>query len=262
VSNTDSETPRVGLHAVYGDAFYETTEVGRYFYFVGQIWPRCEALAYFRETGFLHPSSLDRPTRELENEVEIWRYLERQQDALVSWLDEEGKGGRLRQQDVRVLVRERHQRLSGLHHRLGEQLQISRYQLERLRPDKSSSSLQISGLRLNSPLDISLAVQGGALTIVVYGMHILVHVMKDPERVGAWLPRVVKGFRIGMQEATRAKQPPQSSLSEEEHMQVLTSSVAEIQDMAQEGLEGLHPDLVETEGAGDTPEDITGEFYD
>jgi hypothetical protein len=203
----------------------------------------------------------------VENELEVWRYVYRQQDALASVLGEEAKRGRLREQDIleqvrpRVLVRERQERLSDLHHRLGEQSRKVGFNSKRQGPHEPSS-LQVSGLRLNSPLDLSLVVQGGGLAIVAYAIHLLAHVMKDPESVGAWLPRVVKGFRIGTREAKLANQPTRSSLDREEYEEILVNAALEIEAASEGGLRVLHPVSIETEGAGDTPDDIMGEFYD
>jgi hypothetical protein len=57
-------------------------------------------------------------------------------------------------------------------------------------------------------MEVTFAVlQGGGVAgIVAYSIHLLVHLMRDPDRVGAWLPRLVAGWHRGMTEAERARQ--------------------------------------------------------
>jgi hypothetical protein len=59
-----------------------------------------------------------------------------------------------------------------------------------------SPELTFERIQLNSPLDLALAVQAaGGAGIVIYALHLLSAVLRDPERVGGWLPRLRAGGR-------------------------------------------------------------------
>jgi hypothetical protein len=61
-------------------------------------------------------------------------------------------------------------------------------------------SLYVQRLNINSPMEITFAVEGGVAAIGVYATYLLARVLKSPESVGAWLPRLVAGWHQGMQE--------------------------------------------------------------
>jgi hypothetical protein len=65
--------------------------------------------------------------------------------------------------------------------------------------------LVIRQLHVASPMDLSLLVQGGMTGISIYALHLLARIMKDPERVSAWLPRLMAGWHKGMSEVDEAK---------------------------------------------------------
>jgi hypothetical protein len=96
-------------------------------------------------------------------------------------------------------------------------------------------------------MDITLLVQGGAA--VMYAVHIFVRVMRDPQNVGAWLPRLVAGWRTGRREAEEAKQ----ALEQLEANQ--NAAVTALTDTAEQ-LARMMPRQVEAIGAGDPPVEI------
>jgi hypothetical protein len=51
----------------------------------------------------------------------------------------------------------------------------------------------------------AVAEGGGEAAAVIYTVHLLAEVMRDPERVGAWLPRVLAAWHIGMTKAEKAR---------------------------------------------------------
>ena len=54
-----------------------------------------------------------------------------------------------------------------------------------LHQQAAASNLVIRHLHIASAMDMALAVQGGAAAISVHAIHLLAHVMRDPERIGA-----------------------------------------------------------------------------
>jgi hypothetical protein len=56
-------------------------------------------------------------------------------------------------------------------------------------------------------MDIGLA-HGGTAIMVVYAIHLLVRVMRDPERIGAWLPRLVTSWHREWDAARKARAEP------------------------------------------------------
>lgn len=54
--------------------------------------------------------------------------------------------------------------------------------------------LKVERIQLNSPLDITLAIEAAGTTgVTVYAMHLLSAVLRHPERIGGWLPRLAAG---------------------------------------------------------------------
>jgi hypothetical protein len=51
----------------------------------------------------------------------------------------------------------------------------------------------------------ALAEGGGVTALVIYVVHLLVKVMRDPERLGAWLPRLLATWHREMTKAEKAR---------------------------------------------------------
>ena len=72
---------------------------------------------------------------------------------------------------------------------------------------ESLRRLKVERIQLNSPLDITLALEtAGSTGVIVYAMYLLGAVLRDPERIGGWLPRLAAGWHKGRLEARQALQ--------------------------------------------------------
>jgi hypothetical protein len=125
-------------------------------------------------------------------------------------------------------------------------------------PEALLLRLTIYRLRAESPMDLSIAIQGGAAAgIGIYALHLLSAVIRHPENVGAWLPRLLAGWRKGMSEAMEAKGLRfEPSEAEQSAADTPPAAVREIL-RARPKIRLLKPDDVDAAGAGETPEDIT-----
>jgi hypothetical protein len=86
-----------------------------------------------------------------------------------------------------------------------------------------SPRLMFERIRLSSPLEISLAIEAvGGTGITIYALHLLSAVLRDPERIGGWLPRLAAGWHRARKDAELARQErfqhdaPSTELSAEE----------------------------------------------
>jgi hypothetical protein len=97
-------------------------------------------------------------------------------------------------------------------------------------------------------MDITLLVQGSAA--VMYAVHIFVRVMRNPQSVGAWLPRLVAGWHTGQREAEEAKQARKRfEVNQKAAVIRLTNTAVQVSTI-------LTPRQVEAIGAGDPPAEI------
>jgi hypothetical protein len=234
----------VGIHAVYQEKRYPVSELGRYFVALDHAWRaslalasrnadvrdamQAGALAYLRRN---HPAGLAEAGWE--------RFL--QIGDAYSWFDayeeEETLQLRLRQ--------------------LGdaEMAKIDARLLESKR--LNSISLTVSQLSIESPMELTLAVVHGTgvSALVAYGVHLLVHVMRDPERVGAWLPRLVAGWHKGMAEVEHARLNHREAEAERKRRRAIEDASDRLM-AAVEKIKDLPAAQATAIGAGDTPDDI------
>jgi hypothetical protein len=68
-------------------------------------------------------------------------------------------------------------------------------------PRQSPPRLRVHRLSIGSPMMITFAVEGGAAALASYTAYLFARVLRSPENIGAWLPRLVAGWHQGMQEA-------------------------------------------------------------
>jgi hypothetical protein len=54
-------------------------------------------------------------------------------------------------------------------------------------------------------MTITFAIEGGVTVLAVYTTHLFARVLRDPRRVGAWLPQLVAGWHEAWQEAEKQK---------------------------------------------------------
>lgn len=73
--------------------------------------------------------------------------------------------------------------------------------IRRLRPPR----LRVHRLSIHSPMEITFAVEGGAAVIAAYTAYLFARVLRSPENLGAWVPRLVAGWHQGWREAETQK---------------------------------------------------------
>jgi hypothetical protein len=141
----------------------------------------------------------------------------------------------------------------------------------RPKPSKEELSgtllLEISRLRIESPMELTVALvqaiaQGsGVAAAGIYAVHLLAKVMRDPERVGAWLPRLRAGWYKGMAEMEEAHQEHEDA----ERGRTQRAAISNASDQlvaAAETLKELPTTEVTATSAGEPPEEIVAAFTD
>jgi hypothetical protein len=123
-----------------------------------------------------------------------------------------------------------------------------------------SPALTFERIQLNSPVEIALAAQAvGGAGVAIYALHLLGAVLRDPERVGGWLPRLVAGWRKARRDAERARQEQRDEVIRGQLTDVLIEqNMSRLIEIARRiELRELHP-LEVTVESGDPkpPEDI------
>jgi hypothetical protein len=248
VTTTDIQQDTfVGIRAVYGDSRYEVGLLGKYFTSLSAAWDACTELAAMRSPHVV--------TSEAINQL-------RATSAYAGALEDLREYAEQLEKKLKSTVTQRKRR--DLWHRL----EVVRAELLRLRlltsPERTSvtelqplEKLEIFHLRIESPMEVTLAVVqgGGVMAAVAYSVHLLVHVMRDPERVGGWLPRVVAGWHKGMTDVEQARQDHAEAETERKRRRAVDNP-SERLIAAAENLKELPADEATAIGAGETPDDI------
>jgi hypothetical protein len=132
---------------------------------------------------------------------------------------------------------------------------------------------RVQRLHIGSPMVTTFAVEGGLTAITVYAAFLMVRVLGDPERIGAWLPRLVVGWHKTMYEAEMRRYERRdlsisrglvSDIDDEEPFEPMTErdvqQLPEVRELikASQQLLDLHmqPDEVSIIGADEAPEDL------
>ena len=113
-------------------------------------------------------------------------------------------------------------------------------------------------IKLDSPLEITLAA-AGSTGVIIYALHLLCAFLRDPERIGGWLPRLVAGWHKARRDAEMERQEQRDEVIRGELTDLLIKqNVSRLMRLAQNPeLYDLHPVQVTPLGAEDeTPEDI------
>lgn len=220
-----------GIHAVYEDRRYDVGLLGSYFRALRDAWRACLELATHRDFLPDAASGFDESSYVAE-QIWLMETLNRGKDRHIFW-------------DAQI---DR------------PATEASRYWE---RDWRDSISLEISQLHIESPMEITLAVVqgGGAAGIVAYSIHLLVHVMRDPERVGAWLPRLVAGWHKGMTEAEQARQEHRDAEQERKQEEAIEKASTQIV-VAGKTLKKLPATEVTALGAGEPPDDFIAALTD
>ena len=118
--------------------------------------------------------------------------------------------------------------------------------------------LTFERIKLDSPLEITVAAAGSA-GVVIYSLHLLCAVLRDPEGIGGWLPRLVAGWHKARRDAEMVRQEHRFEVGWGQLTDLLIKqNVSRLMRLAQNPeLQDLHPIQVTLAGAEDeTPEDI------
>jgi len=118
--------------------------------------------------------------------------------------------------------------------------------------------LTFEHIELNSALEITLAV-AGRTGVVVYALHLLCAFLRDPERLGGWLPRLVTGWHKARRDAEMVRQGHRVEVIRGRLTDLLIKqNMSRLIRLAQNPeLQDLHPVQVTLVGGeGETPEDI------
>jgi hypothetical protein len=240
----------VGIRAIYRERRYAVLELGRYFVALEDAWRVCLGLASLnadvRDATQAFAQALveqldDFADAQSERIAEIAMLYEQYEPSEV---EEEQFGRQLRQ-----LFLDSNAQLDS------EMAKIRSRLLEAW--GRSPVLLAISRLRIESPMELAVAVvqTGGPTALAVYSVHLLVHVIRDPERIGAWLPRLVAGWHMGKAEAERARLDYAESLAELKKQRAIEDASGRLI-AAAEKIKELPAAEVTAIGAGDTPDDI------
>jgi hypothetical protein len=119
------------------------------------------------------------------------------------------------------------------------------------------TALEITRLRIGSPMELAVAAGGGGITaIIIYSVHLLAQALRNPEAIGAWLPRLVAAWHLAQGEASRAKRLRYSAEVEEAVAKRVEEAAALIKLGHQLTATGIKPEAVTVVGAGEPPEEI------
>jgi hypothetical protein len=118
--------------------------------------------------------------------------------------------------------------------------------------------LSFERIRLDSVLEITVAA-ARSTGLVIYALHLLCAFLRNPERIGGWLPRLVTGWHKARRDAEMLRQGHRVEVIRGQLTDLLIKqNMSTLIRLAQNPeLEDLHPTQVAVIGAeGETPEDI------
>ena len=118
--------------------------------------------------------------------------------------------------------------------------------------------LRFERIRLDSALEITVAA-ARSTGLVIYALHLLCAFLRDPERIGGWLPRLVTGWHKARRDAEMLRQGQRVEVIRGQLTDLLIrQNMSTLMRHAQNPEhQDLHPTQVTLIGAeGETPEDI------
>jgi hypothetical protein len=118
--------------------------------------------------------------------------------------------------------------------------------------------LTFQRIQLDSRLEMTLAA-GGTTRVIIYALHLLSAILRNPEGIGDWLPRLVAGWHKARRDAEMVRQERQDEVGRGQLTDLLIKqNVSRLMRLAQNPeLQDMHPVQVALVGAEDeTPEDI------
>ena len=118
--------------------------------------------------------------------------------------------------------------------------------------------LTFERITLDSLLEITIAA-AGTTGVVIYAFHLLCAFLRDPERIGGWLPRLVTGWHKARRDAEMVRRGPRVEVIRGQLTDLLIKqNMSRLMRLAQNPeLQDLHPVQITLVGAEDeTPADI------
>jgi hypothetical protein len=166
----------IGVHAVYPHLSYDMDLMHRYFAALNDVWDACFRLVHHRYQGeSSRPSLRDR----LQNSAEKLRHNQ----LIVSDPTSDPSEPRLSAVPPQT------------------------------RSPWPPTRLRVHRLSIGSPMVITFAVEGGAAVVVSYSAYLFAQVLRSPETIGAWLPRLVAGWHQGWRQAESEKSGRHAAVS-------------------------------------------------
>ena len=105
-------------------------------------------------------------------------------------------------------------------------------------------------MSIGSPMEITFAIDGGVGLSGPYATYLFARILRDPKRVGAWLPEVVASWHEAMRKADDKKAARQlaAQLADVRAAVNLSKELVKLR---------LEAEEVRTIGVGDLPDDLT-----
>ena len=120
--------------------------------------------------------------------------------------------------------------------------------------ETSVSPLAIIRLRLESPMALDLANQSGPTIVTIYALHLFVQILRDPKRIGEWIPTLVAGWHTAWRKAARAQELRYRLLTSDNPTRPLVDATKQLHST------GICPKKITVVGAGTPPDELTGPF--
>jgi hypothetical protein len=227
-----AEEAQPTLHAVYPETVYEVGMLGWHFAAIHAAWPHLILLATLRTHEDEDPHA---------------------RVAKILWLLEEPTIYFARDPDWQQWYR-------ALNPAQGEPPPIdetigdlAERQLTVLR----APELTFQRIQLDSRLEITLAA-GGTTRVIIYALHLLSAILRNPEGIGDWLPRLVAGWHKARRDAEMLRQEHRDEVGRGQLTDLLIKqNVSRLMRLAQNPeLHDLHPVQVALGAEDETPEDI------
>ena len=230
---TTAEEAKPTLQAVYPEAVYEVGMLGWHFAAIHAAWPHLLVLATLCTHQDEEPDARVGKILRLLEEPSI--YFARDRD----W-----------QQWYRALDPV-HGEPPPVEETIGD---LAERELTVLR----APQLTFERIKLDSALEITVAAVGST-GVVIYALHLLCAFLRDPARIGGWLPRLVTGWHKARRDAEMVRQGHRVEVIRGQLTDLLVKqNMSTLMRLAQNPeLQDLHPVQITLVGAEDeTPDDI------
>jgi hypothetical protein len=230
---TTAGEARPTLQAVYPEAVYEVAMLGWHFAAIHAAWPHLLVLAALRTQ------------QDEERQVRVAKILRLLEEPTIYFARD-----RDWQQWYRALD-PAHGEPPPADETMGD---LAERELTVLR----APQLTFERINLDSALEITVAA-AGSTGVVIYALHLLCAFLRDPERIGGWLPRLVTGWHKARRDAEMVRQGHRVEVIRGQLTDLLIKqNMSRLMRLAQNPeLQDLHPVQITLVGAEDeTPEDI------